>query len=194
MKNNQKGFGVIEGFLILVIVGLLVFVGWYVWNSKNNADKNLNAASTLSNTQTVTKKTDTQNTQPKENKVTFKVGSYSLELKVPDTLKDLAVGSSRDSTFEGKDFTQATLITDKFKSCITHGGVLGSIYKVGGTYSTYPFGTPDETEGVYVKQHDSFYLMFQGPQSYHCGDLDVSSTHAQVKQAIIDNGWVKKTN
>lgn len=36
MKNNQKGFTVVEGILILVIVTLISGIGWYVWNNKNS--------------------------------------------------------------------------------------------------------------------------------------------------------------
>jgi hypothetical protein len=43
MKNDQKGFGVLEGVLIVVIVGFLGFVGWYVWHSKKSTDKTYNA-------------------------------------------------------------------------------------------------------------------------------------------------------
>lgn len=42
--KSQKGFSVIEGLLILVIVGLLGGTGWYVWDSKKNSDKSLNTA------------------------------------------------------------------------------------------------------------------------------------------------------
>jgi hypothetical protein len=38
MKENQKGFGVIEGLLILLIVIFIGFAGWYVWHSKNNTN------------------------------------------------------------------------------------------------------------------------------------------------------------
>ncbi len=30
--KNQKGFGLIEGLLVLVIIGMLVGIGWYVWS------------------------------------------------------------------------------------------------------------------------------------------------------------------
>ena len=61
MKTNQKGFSAIEGLLILVIVGLIGGVGWYVWQSKKNADKSL----TTSQTQNAASpsKTTTQPTQ-----------------------------------------------------------------------------------------------------------------------------------
>lgn len=39
--SNQKGFSVIEGFLIVVVVGLIGFVGWYVWHSKQAVDESL---------------------------------------------------------------------------------------------------------------------------------------------------------
>lgn len=48
MKNNEKGFGAIEGLLIAVIVCLLGFVGWYVYQSNSKASKSLNAANTAS--------------------------------------------------------------------------------------------------------------------------------------------------
>lgn len=33
MKRTQKGFGVVEAILILVVVGLLAFVGWRLWEA-----------------------------------------------------------------------------------------------------------------------------------------------------------------
>lgn len=38
MNKNQKGFSVIETLLILAVLGLISFVGWYVFKSKNNAN------------------------------------------------------------------------------------------------------------------------------------------------------------
>lgn len=52
MKRRQRGFGALEGLLILVIVGLLVFVGWYVWNSKKSTDKTYNESSSVSGVST----------------------------------------------------------------------------------------------------------------------------------------------
>ncbi|MBW3569272.1 hypothetical protein KY385_04040 [Candidatus Parcubacteria bacterium] len=37
-KLDNKGFGIVEGLLILVIVGLIGGVGFYVWNSKQKVD------------------------------------------------------------------------------------------------------------------------------------------------------------
>ncbi|MBX4201449.1 hypothetical protein KW803_00935 [Candidatus Saccharibacteria bacterium] len=62
MKNNQKGFGAVEGLLILVIVGIIGFVGWYVWNAKNDADNKLDAANNTSQLTSVNKATSKQST------------------------------------------------------------------------------------------------------------------------------------
>lgn len=43
-KKDQHGFGAVEALLIVVIVALLVFVGWYVYNSNKKANNTINAA------------------------------------------------------------------------------------------------------------------------------------------------------
>lgn len=50
VKHNQSGFGAIEALLIAVIVGIIGFTGWYVWNSKQLTDNTL-SASTSTTTQ-----------------------------------------------------------------------------------------------------------------------------------------------
>jgi cytoskeletal protein RodZ len=37
MERRQQGFSIVEGLLILVIVGILGFTGWYVYHSQKNA-------------------------------------------------------------------------------------------------------------------------------------------------------------
>lgn len=43
-RNDKNGFAALETLLILVIVALIGGTGWYVWHSKQQADKTLNAA------------------------------------------------------------------------------------------------------------------------------------------------------
>lgn len=54
MKTSQKGFATLEGLLILIIVGLIGFVGWYVYQSKNAADKSYSNAATASSAKVAT--------------------------------------------------------------------------------------------------------------------------------------------
>lgn len=60
MNKNQKGFSAVEGLLILIIVGLIGFTGWYVWQAKQNADKTLNAAATTASNTPKTIKNSSQ--------------------------------------------------------------------------------------------------------------------------------------
>jgi type II secretory pathway pseudopilin PulG len=69
MKKNQSGFSVVEGLLILVIVGILCGTGWYVWNSNKKTNDILNSADKSSN---VTAKSSKQSETKKE------------EFKLPD--------------------------------------------------------------------------------------------------------------
>lgn len=57
LQKDQKGFSAVEGLLIVVLVGLISLVGWYVW--KNQADKSVktdSSSSTIVNTKKATKK------------------------------------------------------------------------------------------------------------------------------------------
>jgi hypothetical protein len=40
-KSGQSGFAVIEAVLVLVIVGILGFTGYFVWHAKQSTDKSL---------------------------------------------------------------------------------------------------------------------------------------------------------
>ena len=55
-KTNQKGFSAVEGVLLLVILGMIGFTGWYVYHSKKVANKESNSQATV---QTVVTKEST---------------------------------------------------------------------------------------------------------------------------------------
>lgn len=39
MKKNEKGFGLVETLLVLILITLVGFVGWSVWHSNNKSSK-----------------------------------------------------------------------------------------------------------------------------------------------------------
>lgn len=73
MRTNQKGFSAVEAIIILIVVGLLAFAGWYVWK-KNNKDPEPKNESVASQNQ---KKNETR---PEEKKVDPYAGWKSGEL------------------------------------------------------------------------------------------------------------------
>jgi type II secretory pathway pseudopilin PulG len=44
MNKTQKGFALMEGLLIILILAIIGFGGYYVWNSQKNTNKSLNNA------------------------------------------------------------------------------------------------------------------------------------------------------
>ncbi len=44
----NEGFGALEGILIVVIVAAVIFVGWYIWNARNNTNKVLSTVNSSS--------------------------------------------------------------------------------------------------------------------------------------------------
>src|SRR5262245_19327597 len=50
LMNKQRGFSAIEGLLILVIIGTLGFIGWYVYSSNNKTIQTLDNAGKTSET------------------------------------------------------------------------------------------------------------------------------------------------
>jgi type II secretory pathway pseudopilin PulG len=60
MKKTQKGFTHVEALLLIVIVGIIVAVGWYVWHSVSNANKSLNSADNTKLSVSTKKKTSSQ--------------------------------------------------------------------------------------------------------------------------------------
>jgi type II secretory pathway pseudopilin PulG len=66
MKTNQKGFALVEGLLILIIVGMLAGIGLYVWNANNSTTDsldNLGSATNSTNTANATKLSEYKNEQ-----------------------------------------------------------------------------------------------------------------------------------
>jgi type II secretory pathway pseudopilin PulG len=80
MKKFQEGFSAIEGLLIVVIVGMLGGVGYYVWHANSQANKTLDsAASESQNSPVVTTKK-----QPKYLNIT----EFKIKLPLSDNIKD----------------------------------------------------------------------------------------------------------
>lgn len=64
LSRNSAGFGAIELLLIVVVVGLLGFVGWYVYSQKNKNNNQQTATQTTSQQQEETPKEETKKPAP----------------------------------------------------------------------------------------------------------------------------------
>jgi predicted negative regulator of RcsB-dependent stress response len=57
IRKHEQGFSIVEALLILVIVGILGFVGWFVWHSQKATDKAYSSAANDSTQKTFPIKT-----------------------------------------------------------------------------------------------------------------------------------------
>lgn len=95
MNKNEKGFSPVEILLILVIVGLTGFVGWYVLQSKNKA------STSSKNTQISTKSPSpgiTQDSKIPNDFVAFSNSDIGISFAYPKTWGDAKLGPSPEST------------------------------------------------------------------------------------------------
>ncbi len=70
LSTNQKGFSPVEGLLIFVIVGLIGFVGWYVMDSKDTTNKQLDKVAEQDFSIQVNKEAGTKAVELKEADIT----------------------------------------------------------------------------------------------------------------------------
>jgi len=67
LKKNQTGFSAVEALLIIIVLGIIGFTGWYVLHAKQNANKNLtvsSASTPISKKQTSPSSTPSSQMQP----------------------------------------------------------------------------------------------------------------------------------
>ena len=89
-NDNSSGFAVVELALIIVIVGLITFVGWFVWHSKTNSDNLLASSVKVSSSQPQFKKTSA--------KTTNTIGATNGPASMPSNSSKPAANSSSSSS------------------------------------------------------------------------------------------------
>jgi hypothetical protein len=77
-RGNQKGFAVLEGFLILVIIAVISGIGWYAIHTKHQTDKILSQADKISQS-TPTK----QNTSISNNWILYENIDFGFKFSYP---------------------------------------------------------------------------------------------------------------
>jgi Tfp pilus assembly protein PilW len=86
MKRNQKGFSAVEGLLIVIIIGMLGGVGYYVWHANRQANNTLDTAAKVSqNAPTVTSKTQNKGANKPKN---LEISEYKIKVPLSSTIQD----------------------------------------------------------------------------------------------------------
>src|SRR5262249_49513554 len=93
LPRTSTGFSAVEGLLVLVIVGLVSLVGWYVWHAKNTTIKTYDQASSSALSVANTK----QQTYIASSWESYEVQAYGIRFKYP---KGWTVESMSNPTLE----------------------------------------------------------------------------------------------
>jgi Tfp pilus assembly protein PilE len=107
MKNlNAKGFGILEGLLIVVIVGLLGGAGYYVYNSQKKTNESLDSANnSLNQINSANNANENQEPQGQTDAETADKGQLAIkELGIKIKLQDYEKLSYKYVAKSGGDF------------------------------------------------------------------------------------------
>ena len=123
IKSNQNGFAAVETVLVVIILGIVGFTGWFVLHSQKATDKTL---ANTGNSSAPSQKNSTPTTASKQdsNKGYRVVKEWGLRFKIPSGLTDVGYIVAGDTaSFYGKPIgsdvqysTPQRTVADLFRS------------------------------------------------------------------------------
>ena len=180
----ERGFSTLEAMLILVIVGLIGFIGWYVYQSKNNTTSTYNAVQASS--------TITSNGQ---NSAFFDLKELGVKFISPSSLAGLHYTTIKPTG----DLLAGAFLEDKatdtvFKQCLAD-KVDQNFTLTADEQSFISInkvkGTPPSASAVvgpqnnFVKQFNGFYISVGYPNGITCpgNQADITNWMQALKLA-----------
>jgi len=173
MIKNQRGFSVIEGLLVVIIVGMISAVGVYVWHSLHQLNQTYTSTSTVAQSSPgkITKKTTTQ----AQNYFTIKEWSLRAPYNGSLTLQYAAGANTNEF-----NVSSAQLNAGGPDICTTADGAAGYIARYLATdevapnetaqaYLSQNFNASNSQAPAYVKIGGYYYIYFTG-QGNSCND------------------------
>jgi len=159
LHKNNDGFSVVEALLLLIIVGLFAVTGYYVWHTKQTADKTLQVSNSTAPAQSVKKQAQEQQDSaatPEPTKTTTTQYINGASLDIPNSMGTILTWQR---TAEISNISSSSLLQkekDQFGDaalyCEANDYALGSIAVKD---SSTPY--PDET---LIKKLDSGKYLF----------------------------------
>lgn len=191
--DNPGGMGTVETLLVLIIVAIVGFTGWYIYNSNKKTNKIYNAAN-----QAVSAQTSHPKSKPKPQVATapktFTFKEYKVTITLSDSLKDLSYNArdikNPDGTTSTDLFLDYPSLAKAIDDCNTTKGSEGNFAALNKSSGKYPSDQPPAMVGSLLKQFDSFYVSVSYPNGNYCGDSSkesaVSSQAQALQKALVD--------
>ena len=105
MKMNQKGFGLVEGLLIAMLVVVLAFSGWYIWNENQDEDSTTESTTSTDASSQLTAETEAEPTIP-EGWVQYSNDLYGFSFIYPEEWGEAVSGRFNDGdTYYAETFS-----------------------------------------------------------------------------------------
>lgn len=182
-RLDQKGFGLIEGLLVVVVIGLLSAAGWYVWSSRSDDEAPVAqpSASTIEQADNEPTEASSDYLEIKEWGVRVplsKIGSFAV---VPTTSTIYNTPAPGDGTPKDMEllYVDVTGFADKKENqCLEKDGhfIAGQLYRHKEQYPTIQYmGTETFKPAAQVKIGEWWYstlgLSADGGSSCFSGEL-----------------------
>jgi prepilin-type N-terminal cleavage/methylation domain-containing protein len=171
MKSGQKGFTVIETLLVLILISIIGFTGYYVWHTQKNTNSSYNNAAKSNSSTPASAETS--------NKFVFK--ELGVEFTLTDNLKGLSY-----ATFNGSDYISDSAFKEALNECTdvnqtAAGDALAASYTaISKAKGQYPANANPIDYGALLKQFPDFYISYGVPNGNGCSDLSQSENLKSV--------------
>jgi len=154
MKKNQSGFALIEGLLIILIIAIIGFGGYYVWHTQKQTDKTLDTAAATSQ-----KAASTAAQAPAQKYLTIKEWGVKIPLTAPDQDAYYVIKTDRPDT--------AYLSLKKYQNteCSADNTSIGAYFRF----------TKDQTDDL-----NGSTLISENPDAPRVGNYYFGSVHSQA--------------
>lgn len=96
-KLNKKGFGAVEMLLIILLLGLIGGVGWYVWKQRSDKQTSSTTAPTTLNAPTVTKTTEKKAYKVPDGYVVYENKELGFKFVYPKEYGEISKSTPDDS-------------------------------------------------------------------------------------------------
>lgn len=180
-KSNQKGFTMVEGLLVTIIIVMVAFVGYYVWHTQKTTNNTLNSASKIAESSST------------EASPIYKLDNIGVQFKLPSSLSDLQY-TPNDTTDTSGGYLSVASMESIFKNCNTDNlspsdSITPSDYSFAGiTKEPGKFDASTAVEETLLKQFDTFSITISYPNGPQCvtNDQNIMSQWTTVKKAATD--------
>ncbi len=181
LRNNEKGFGVVEGLLIVAVVVLLGVVGYMVYKNHHKTTTVSATKTTTSSTKPATSSTSKStapSTTTTPQTATLKIPELGIQIvNIPSSISDLNYAITGKDSTGGSIAEISTVSLSKLDpSCSPTGHVSadGTLASYEGTYdsSSAPL---DNT--AFVKQFNGFWIAYSHPESQCSNTASTEALH-----------------